>query len=868
MASKQTRVKGQEPYVHLFRKPDGSWVGVCALRLLACPTEREERSRTEEVAIRQLSRQIDLINSLYSPSPPRTYALRYLSRPHPTSFSAGEILVALLGKVEDTAKSACHRQARSLYRELGALLGGMFPHHGWCTVTNEQQFMNLWEVMDWESCSLAEIRRREGRISLETVRPRPALGRASALQETPSDHGETVYFVHSFLPRPSTLARLLRTMLLQPAPVLLQVALEPVRLSPQEEEAMVAEIARTEHYLQRRHSLAKEGALAVPTILSRRAEVICEGLLGQLLRLQDAPFLMHIVIASPEPLSPTLLETVGVEVTRPVGEHSQETLTGLQMGGYDVAVPTAPGDREVLLRNLQLMAFTPWGESLAPEPLRRVRWLVDAQEAAGAFRFPIATTEGLPGLGVQSVRVHPVPRQASLYWHACQPKKRAQIGESSYLGLTEPVFLLDPDRRQHVYIVGQTGTGKTTLIKKMIVADMEGGKGLAVIDPHGDLFDELLAQIPPDRLDDVVILDPTDTEFPVGVNLLECEPEQRYFVVREMRSIMERLIRDQYEHQAVEYAGPAFYQHMQMNMLLAMSNPDEPGTLLEFYEIFQHENYWKRWLPLRWNEPQLERWTRQNLRNIDYTRRYNDTLTWGEYLSSKFEDFVFDPKLRLLFGQKRSTINLRQIMDEGKILLVNLAKGELAEANSRFLGMVLMSKILGAAMERTNQPPEKRRTFYLYVDEFQALATASFTLLLSEARKFGVGLVLANQFLSQIRDERIVQAIFGNVGTLISFRVGQADAEILQPHFSPYFDVLDLTNLPNWQACIRPTVGGHRVAPFTMQTILLDSPPKRKIALAARQRSRQRYGRPRQLVEREILRNLKPSVPATHFVKN
>jgi hypothetical protein len=425
--------------------------------------------------------------------------------------------------------------------------------------------------------------------------------------------------------------------------------------------------------------------------------------------------------------------------------------------------------------------------------------------------------------------------------------------------MSEQVFLTERDRRQHVYIVGQTGTGKTTLLKTMIVADMVAGKGLAVIDPHGDLFDELLTHIPKERINDVVILDPTDMEYPVGLNMLECPNEEmRHFVVREMRAIMERLIRDQYEHAAAEVAGPAFYQHMQMNMLLAMSNPDDPGTLLEFYEIFQHEDYWRRWVPLRWTEPQLERWTKQNLPNIDYTKRYNDTMTWGEYLSSKFDDFVFDPKLRLIFGQKRSTIDLRRIMDEGKILLVNLAKGELTEANARFLGMVLMAKVMAAAMSRAELPVERRRMFYLYVDEFQSLATQSFVLLLSEARKFGLGLILANQFLSQIKDERIVQAIFGNVGTLISFRVGQADAQLLEPLFAPFFDRFDLSNLPNWHACVKTTVGGQVVTPFTLRTTLkFATTPDPQIAEQARNHSRKQYGRPRQQVEEEIKRSLK-----------
>jgi len=241
---------------------------------------------------------------------------------------------------------------------------------------------------------------------------------------------------------------------------------------------------------------------------------------------------------------------------------------------------------------------------------------------------------------------------------------------------------------------------------------------------------------------------------------------------------------------------------------------------------------------------------------MDYTKRFKDQSTWGEYLSSKFEDFVFDPKLRFIFGQKRSTIDLRRIMDEGKILLVNLAKGELAEANARFLGMVLMAKLMAAAMSRTDLPMEKRRKFYLYVDEFQSLATQSFILLLSEARKFGLGLILANQFVSQIKDEQIIQAIFGNVGTLISFRVGQVDAEMLQPYFAPSFDAHDLSNLPNWHACVKTTVHNQVVTPFTLRTILLPITPDLQIAAKVRSFSRDHFGRPRKEVEQEIKKSL------------
>jgi hypothetical protein len=462
----------------------------------------------------------------------------------------------------------------------------------------------------------------------------------------------------------------------------------------------------------------------------------------------------------------------------------------------------------------------------------------------------------LPGLLVRSARRRPIPRAVAV--HA--PAGGVHVGESRQLDYGQPVFVSERDRRQHMYVVGQTGTGKTTLLKHMILDDIVSGRGLAVIDPHGDLFEELLASIPPGRWDDVVVLDPVDMDFPVGLNLLQCDvAEDRHLVVREMHAIMSRLLHDQYGARSQEYTGPVFFQHMQMNMLLAMSDPEHPGTLLQFYEIYRTPGFYKRWVPPVWSDPMLERWVSGPLARTDYLARSGSDISTGEYLSSKFDDFVFDPMLRSMFGQSRSTIDLLDIMDSGKILLVNLAKGRLTEQNSRFLGMVLMAKLQVAAMRRGLRPQADRRPFYLYVDEFQNLATENFVLMLSEARKFGLGLVLANQFVSQIDDQRIVDAIFGNVGTLCAFRVGRKDADMLESQFAPYFTEHDLANLPNWEACLRTTVDGQIAPPFTVNTVLPDgAPASEDTAREVRARSAARYGRPRSEVDAEIAQSLRP----------
>jgi len=847
----------REPYIYIFQSgapgQPPKWHAAFGLQLVSIPVEREGRTSPFEYLAHRMESQIDLINSLFSPEPPCAFAIRYIVLPGRASFLAGRVEIVLLGKIQGAESDEARTLAAELCQQVLALVGGAMPDHVWKVVTDEATFKKFWEPFPWKQASVAEIRRREDTIQLETVHLRPSLGRGRTPPEY--DSRDAVYLVHPFLPRYTTMVRLLRTMLLQDIPVVLQTAISPVWLTEEEERLLEKETAKVEQYLQRSEALGREALPGSHAILEARAKAILKALLQQLLSLQDAPYLLNVMMAGPQPFPRMLAEAAGVEITSYVGSPSfsaSHEFAGLEAGGYDVVFPNS-GEERIARSNISLLEFQPWGSCLAPAGLERIRWLVDAHEAAGAFRFPIATSEGLIGIEVHGTRLRPLPGGIVSRDQSKNSDERLRLGENYYLGFSNSVFMSESDRQHHVYIVGQTGTGKTTLLKTMISADMAAGRGLAVIDPHGDLFNELLGRIPESRMDDVVIVDPTDVDFPVGLNMLQSAGEERHYIVREMRAIMERLLEDEYGPRAVgEYAGPAFYQHMQMNMLLVMSNPDDPGTLLDFYEIFQRKDYWKRWVPLKWDEPRLKRWVEVNLPGIDYTRRSSSEMSWGEYLSSKFEDFVFDPKLRLIFGQKHSTIDLSRIMNERKILLVNLAKGELAEANSRFLGMIIMAKILAAAMSRVNLPPEQRQIFYLYVDEFQSLATQNFIIMLSEARKFGLGLILANQFVSQIRDERIIQSIFGNVGTLISFRVGHADAKLLEPHFSPSFDQFDLTNLPNWHACMKTTVEGQVVLPFTLHTIVPEEPPNPEIARRVREKSRSVYGRARTEVEKEI----------------
>ena len=831
-------MKNESPlHIHTGQE-DGSWYALFALRLVNTVLDRQV---SDEWAQQNFTRQMDLVNALHQCEGNRAIGLRYIFRPDEDNILASRVEAALLGKLRESNEQAVCEAASAYCRELVALLGGAMPNSIWEMVSDPETFETIRQPFgDTPDIHLAEIRRREEDLNLDKAGTHPSLGRRQPEQPPSWKSKEVVYMVKGFKPRFRALDDLFLFLRLMSQPLVWQISLTPTCLTGQEEKAQLEEVAKCERYLT-------DGG---KNYQRQRASRVLGELVEQAARLEDAPFLLDICIASPRVLPRSLIERIGVEITAPV------TGDGGGAGGYDVVYPADDKERETARDNLWNLNFHDWGKSYAPTGLQRLRRMVDATEAATAFRLPYAPPRGLPGLNSQSARVLPLPREIALRTREQDEQSLIFLGNNHYMGRLTPVLMHERDRLQHMYVMGQTGTGKSTFLKNMILSDMQAGHGVIVVDPHGDLFTELMDMVPRDRWKDVVVFDPTDTDYPVGLNMLDVRDDsQRHFVVREMKAIMERLLTDQYGDYSKEIAGPVFFQHMQMNMLLAMSNPDDPGTLLEFHQIFRSKDYWKRWLPLRWKDAMLENWVQNILPETDYTS-IEENISMGGYVGSKFDDFVFDPMLRNIFGQKTS-LDLDAVLNDGKILLVNLAKGDLTEANARFLGMTLMAKIQAAAMARRAVPLEKRRPCYLYVDEFQNLATSNFSVMLSEARKFGLGLILTNQFITQIKEKQIVEAIFGNVGTLVCFRAGREDAKVLEPRFLPQFDAHDLANQPNWNASVRTLNRGQTIAPFTLQTVLPRKTGKIDTARIVRELSRKQYGTPRSEVEKVIASSMR-----------
>jgi len=469
--------------------------------------------------------------------------------------------------------------------------------------------------------------------------------------------------------------------------------------------------------------------------------------------------------------------------------------------------------------------------------LRGYRTVLNSEELATIFHFPNKQVETPHLYWLYSKRA-PAPIKI--------PKEGLYLGKSVYRGITRPVYLSDDDRRRHLYIIGKTGTGKTELLRNLILQDIRAGKGVCLIDPH-DLAEDLLQYIPPERAEEVIYFDPSDTDRPMGLNMLEAETEdQKHMVTTAIINLMYKL----YDPYKTGIIGPRFEHAIRNAMLTVMSEPG--STFVEVVRCLTDANFVQELLP-KVTDPMVRRyWTDQIAQTTDFHK--SEVL---DYIVSKFGRFVTNKVMRNIIGQSKSAFDFRKVMDEGKILIINLAKGKIGEENSNFLGLVLVPKILTAAMSRADVPEEKRRDFHLYVDEFQNFATPDFAQILSEARKYRLNLTVANQFIGQVEEE-IKNAVFGNIGTILAFRVGVTDANYLQREFQPTFQEDDLLNIERFHVYVKTIVQNEPVPAFSMD-VTKDMEQMKKtsnprVAQMIKELSRLKFGVDREIIETEVVR--------------
>ncbi len=469
------------------------------------------------------------------------------------------------------------------------------------------------------------------------------------------------------------------------------------------------------------------------------------------------------------------------------------------------------------------------------QPLFGRNTILSSEELATIMHFPNKQVE-TPHIFFLRAKRAPAPAEI--------PSQGLFLGKSTYRGIVRDAHISEKDRQRHMYIIGKTGTGKSVFLKDMILQDIRAGRGVCFIDPH-DTVEQIMELIPPERAEDVIYFNPSDTERPMGLNMLEARTEeQKHFVVSSIIGLMYKL----YDPHKTGIIGPRFEHAIRNAMLTVMSEPG--STFIEVVRVLTDSKYVQELLP-KVKDPIVRRyWTDQIAQTSDFHK--SEVL---DYIVSKFGRFVTDKMMRNIIGQSKSAFNFRQVMDEGKILLINLAKGRIGEENSNFLGLILVPKILVAAMSRQDIPEEKRRDFYLYVDEFQNFATPDFATILSEARKYRLNLTVANQFVGQVEEE-VKQAVFGNVGTLISFRVGVSDANFLQHEFAPTFTEADLVNVERFNVYIKTIVDNEPMNPFSMDLTKDMSEEEKlrnqKVGEMIRQLSRLKYGSDRAEMEADI----------------
>lgn len=426
-------------------------------------------------------------------------------------------------------------------------------------------------------------------------------------------------------------------------------------------------------------------------------------------------------------------------------------------------------------------------------------------------------------------------------------EKLTYIGEVTWRHQKTKFGIKTDDRRRHIYLVGKTGMGKSNLLENMAIQDIQAGRGVAFIDPHGEAAEKLLDYIPSHRVNDVIYFNPGDVNYPTAFNVMEItNPEHRNLIASGLMAVFKKIWPDVWS---------ARMEYILNNTLLALLEYPN-ATLLGINRMFSDPGFRAKVVE-KVTDPIIRAFWLSEYANYDQKYERESTAA----IQNKIGQFISNPLMRNILGQVKSSIDMRQIMDEKKILIVNISKGMVGEDSSRLFGAMLITKLQLAAMSRQDIPEEQREDFYLYVDEFQNFATESFANILSEARKYRLNLVLANQYLAQLEEmgatgksSKVKDAVFGNVGTIIVFRVGAEDAEFLEPEFTPELTIEDFVNLGKYHIYLKLMIDGITSAPFSAQTL----PPIERLEVSQKEKiifsSRERYSVPRSLIEEKIVK--------------
>lgn len=483
------------------------------------------------------------------------------------------------------------------------------------------------------------------------------------------------------------------------------------------------------------------------------------------------------------------------------------------------------------------------------QSLRWRRCILSSVELASLFHFPSIQYNKVSTIKWQLFKVVPAPKNVP----DRSELESVKLGVSVYRGTKRDIFIKHTDRFRHFYILGQTGTGKSTMITVMAQQDFRLGHGCCVIDPHGSLAEELLPRIPRERADDVVYFNPSDTERPMGLNMLEGKTEEeKDLIALDAMNMMVKMFGE-------EIFGPRIQDYFRNGCLTLMADPDEGGAITDLVRLFTDDE-WQHYKVSKVQNPIVRAFWEKQM--VATGKREKEEMI--PYFAAKFGQFTTNTLIRNIVGQVKSAFDFSDVMNTRKILIMNLSKGLVGDINSQLLGLIIVSKIQVAAMRRQQQADTERIPFFLYIDEFQNYVTQSIESILSEARKYKLGLIIAHQYLDQLEKEyklstsvHLKGAVFGNVGTMMFFKIGAQDAEFCAKEMAPAFSEQDLLNLDKFKAVIKLSIDTQPSQPFSL---LPDNPylerGDKEAAEAFKQLSRLKYGRDKQFVSREIVRRI------------
>lgn len=731
-----------------------------------------------------------------------TVELHLTALPDLVSRPQGEIETTLFIRIIGDSSERNNERVMACYMALTPLLASSFPYMEFEPVTNKAVLAKL--LTPFKAWHAVSIERNTETIQIAAMLERQWVSGFGQSKEKPETVESHVIHRCPFIPTKDDGGRLLSLLMLQLDPCKIVFRIRPGQIN-QDVLSRMENIVKT---CEATLSSSRDDQVT----LNRQVTLIRDTVLQQTGLLVDACMDLGVFIFSPRSIDPSLGAVVGRTITE--GRYGDGN--DVYRGGFSVK----PVDVKTALDS----GFFPDDEPFT------------ISETAGAFRLPVPPLDEQFGLPVKRFRsiMARLPHRRNL------PDGSMELFHNVHQGMTQAVTMTEEDRMRHMFIIGQTGTGKSSLMQNMILQDIQAGKGLAVIDPHGDMVDDVISRMPPERKKDVILFDMLDRERPLGFNMLEWNTlDERDLIIDSLYQSIDNIF------DMKTTGGPIFDQYFRGILRLLMMDTHHSyftPTLLEFSLCFINESF-RGWLKKFTNDPVTLDFCREIEKAGGDAKLENIT----PYITSKFARFISDRTLKLIVGQEKTSFDFSDIMDNGKLMFIKLGKGRFGSTVSSLLANQLVTRFKLAAMKRGNIPAEKRREFYLYVDECSNLPPENFTEILSEARKFRMGLVLATQYTGQlgnkIDQKNLLSSVIGNVGTIVSFRLGLEDANQIGQAFLPYFSAQDIGELPNHHGYARAQLNGQAVSPFSFKTKKIETRPNPECAKQIIDYSRKTYGK-------------------------